>query len=168
MPVQKQPNKAFSVRHLEIFGPRFRNLCFFAKYCTQTNSMVLISNTTIFFFKFQPTFSHLFFFFRNLHLHKFKGADFKYDKIVFKLKEKNTQIKHFWFQVQTFFFFAKLCSQTSLMVLISTMTVLDKFHGADFNYDNIIFKFLNKAFLVPNSKIFIFAPNLMTRQIRGR
>ena len=50
---------------------------------------------------------------------------------------------------------------------------LDEFYGADFKYGNIIFKFQpkkypNKAFLVPNWRILIFAPNLETRQIWGR
>ena len=44
--------------------------------------------------------------------------------------------------------------------------MLDKFEEAHFKYDNIIFKFTKKAILVPNLRIFIFASNFTTRQVR--
>ena len=62
---------------------------------------------------------------------------------------KNTQIRHFWFQIYVFFcFFCKILQ-------------LGKFDGAVLKYDQCCFqipaqKYLNKAFLVPNLGIFVF------------
>ena len=36
---------------------------------------------------------------------KFEGADFKYDNSFLNFYPKNTRIRHFWFQIQTFFVF---------------------------------------------------------------
>ena len=36
---------------------------------------------------------------------KFEGADFKYDNSFLNFYPKNTRIRHFWFQIQTFFDF---------------------------------------------------------------
>ena len=71
------------------------------------------------------------FFQKTLQLGQFEGADFKYDKIVFKLQSKNTQIIHFLVPSLGTFIFYKILK-------------LDKFKGADFKYDNIIFKFQSK------------------------
>ena len=48
----------------------------------------------------------------------------------------------------------------------------DKFKDSDLKYDNSFLKipvqkYQNQAFLVPNLRIFTFAPNFETRQIRG-
>ena len=48
-----------------------------------------------------------------------------------KVQPKNTQIRHFWSQIQAFLFFREILQ-------------LDKFEGADFKYDNIVFKFQPK------------------------
>ena len=55
----------------------------------------------------------------------------------------------------------------------SKILELDKFEGVDFKYATIFFqiatqKYPSKASLVQNSRIFIFAPNFATRQIRER
>ena len=89
-----------------------QNLLYELKTHFLTNLRLLISNMTIVFLKSLP---------------------------------KNTQIRHFWSQIQVFLFFRKILQ-------------LDKFEGADFKYDNSIFKILaqkypNKAFLVKNSQI---------------
>ena len=39
------------------------------------------------------------FFCKMLRLDEFEGADFEYDNIIFKFQPKNTQIRHFWFQI---------------------------------------------------------------------
>ena len=49
---------------------------------------------------------------------------------------------------------------------------LDKFEGANFKYDNIVFKFQsknteNEVYLVPNLGIFCFATNFAARQTKG-
>ena len=51
---------------------------------------------------------------------------------------KNTQIRHFWSQIQAFLYFCEILQS-------------DKFEGADFKYDNIVFKFQPK---IPKSGIF--------------
>ena len=58
----------------------------------------------------------------------FENTDFKYDNSIFKLQPKNTQIKHFWSQIQRFLFFHEILQ-------------LDKFKGADFKCDNGFFEF---------------------------
>ena len=71
----------------------------------------------------------MFLFFREiLQLDKFKGPDFKYDKIIFKFQSKNTQIRHFWSQIQGFLFLHRTLQEY-------------KFKDADVKYDNNIFKF---------------------------
>ena len=49
--------------------------------------------------------------------------------IFLKFQPKNTQIRHFWSQIQTFSFFPEILQ-------------FDKFKGADFKYDNRFLKFL--------------------------
>ena len=142
-----------------------QNLLYELKTHFLTNLRLLISNMTIVFLKSLPKNTQIrhfwsqiqvFLFFRKiLQLDKFEGADFKYDNSIFKILAqkypnkaflvKNTQIRHFWSQIQVFLFFRKILQ-------------LDKFEGADFKYDNSIFKILaqkypNKAFLVKNSQI---------------
>ena len=142
-----------------------QNLLYELKTHFLTNLRLLISNMTIVFLKSLPKNTQIrhfwsqiqvFLFFRKiLQLDKFEGADFKYDNSIFKILAqkypnkaflvKNTQIRHFWSQIQVFLFFRKISQ-------------LDKFEGADFKYDNSIFKILaqkypNKAFLVKNSQI---------------
>ena len=142
-----------------------QNLLYELKTHFLTNLRLLISNMTIVFLKSLPKNTQIrhfwsqiqvFLFFRKiLQLDKFEGADFKYDNSIFKIVGekypikaflvKNTQIRHFWSQIQVFLFFRKILQ-------------LDKFEGADFKYDNSIFKILaqkypNKAFLVKNSQI---------------
>ena len=65
---------------------------------------------------------------------------------------------HFWFQIYAFLIFNKILQ-------------LKKFEGAGFKYDSIFFKirvqkYTNQAFLIPNLKSLIFAPNFATRQNR--
>ena len=86
-----------------------------------------------------------------LQLNIFDGANFKHDNIIFKFQHKNTQISHFWSQIQTFLFFREIFQ-------------LGKFKGADFKYNNSVFKFQpknpNKAFLVANLRFFYFCSKL--------
>ena len=65
----------------------------------------------------------IFFFTKTLLLEKLEDTDFKYDNSIFKFQPKNTQIRHFWFQIHAFLFLDKILS-------------LDKFEGADFKYEN--------------------------------
>ena len=75
---------------------------------------------------------------KKTHFDKFQGADFKYDNSFFNILAqkypnkafllKNTQIRHFQSQIQAFLFFREIL-------------LLGKFEGADFKYDNIVFKF---------------------------
>ena len=135
------------------------------------------------------------FFRNILPLDKFDDADFKYDNIVFKFQPQNTQIGHFWSEVRDFCFFVKFCKQKNLRVLILNITIvflqffpkntqirhfwsqiqglmcfrkilqLEKLQGADFKYDNSIFKilaqkYINKAFLVKNMQISHFCSQI--------
>ena len=99
-----QPKNS-QIRH---FGPKARDFDFFAKFFNLTNSKLLISNMTKVFFKILVQ---------------------KYQNRVFLFK--NTQIRPFWFQFQTFSLFHDILQ-------------LDKFEGADFKYGNIAFKFQPK------------------------
>ena len=58
-----------------------------------------------------------------------------------------------------FSFYTKLCDKASLRALITKRTIV---------FQNCSPKHPNKAFLVPNLKILIFARNFAIRQIRGR
>ena len=106
---------------------------------------------------------------------KFEGADFKYDNSFLKFQSKNTQIRHFWSQIQVFLFlFAKFSNQTNLRVpkkafLIKNTQIrhfwsqiqaflffreilqLDKCEGVDFKYYNVAFKSQPK---IPKSGVF--------------
>ena len=72
------------------------------------------------------------FFCEIMQLSKFEGADFKYDKTVFKFQPKSTQIMHFWSQILVFLFFCEILHT-------------DKFEGADFKYDNSFLKFYSNS-----------------------
>ena len=71
------------------------------------------------------------FFYGNFELDKFEIADFKYDNSYLKFYPKNTQIGHFWCQIQEISFLHEILQ-------------LNKFEGADFKHDNIAFKFQSK------------------------
>ena len=148
-----------------------RGIVFFlAKFCSQKNSRVLISNMTIVFFKFQlkntqirhfcPQIQTFLFFCEILKLAKLEGADFKCDNSFLKFQLKNTQIKYIWSQIWTFLFFRKLLQS-------------DKFEGADFKYSNSYFfqvlaqKYLNNVFLIPNLGISIFHKLLQLDKFEG-
>ena len=141
-----------------------------------------------------------FLFFRKiLQLDKFEGTDYRYDNSFLKLqpknsqimrqKVKNTQLKHFWSKIQKFFFrdileldkfqgadfkydkiifkFQHSWSQIQAFLLFREIMQIDKFEGADFKYDNstemwqqffkiLAQKYLNKVFSVPNLDVFVF------------
>ena len=106
------------------------------------------------------------FWFQNLQLEKFEGADFEYDNSFFKFQPKNTKIRHFCPKFKNFYIYTKLCSKTNSRTLISNMIIIfsnssqkypslvpnlrifilhqtlqsDKFEGIDFKYDNGFFK----------------------------
>ena len=105
-----------------------------------------------------PNLGILIFFHEILQLDKFEGADFKYDNSFLKFQPENNQIRHF-------------CSQVLAFSISHDIFQLDKFKGADFKYDNSCFKFqpkiLKYGIFSPNLRIFIFAPNFATTQIRG-
>ena len=102
------------------------------------------------------------FFCEILQTDKFEGADFKYHNGIFKILAqkypnkaflvKNTQIRHFWFQIQALLFFREILQS-------------DKFEGADFKYDNIVFKFQPKITQIRRfwSQIyaFLFFPEIL-------
>ena len=74
-----------------------------------------------------------------------RGDDFKYHHIVFKSSLKNTQVRHFWSEIEAF-------------VLFSEILQIEKFEGDDFKYGNSFFiivpkKILNQAFLVKTTGI---------------
>ena len=82
-------------------------------------------------------------FFRQiLKIYKYEGVDFEYDQNYLKIQAqkytnkaflfKNTQGKQFQTQIQVSLFFPEILQ-------------LDKFEGADFKFDNIVFKFQSKA-----------------------
>ena len=104
----------------------------------------LVPNLGIFFWKF-------------CKLDKCEGADFKYDNNVFKFQPQNTEIWHFWSQTSEFLFFAQ--NKGNSRVLISNMTMV---------FQNCGLKHPNKAFLIPNLRIIIFARNFAIRQFGGR
>ena len=120
------------------------------------------------------------FFHEVLSLQKFKGADFKYNKIIFKSKPKNTQIRSFWSQIQGCTKFAPnfalrqirglqiwLClfkytaqnTQLSGLQYLHQTLLLDKLDGAYCKRGNCFSNFqpkdLNRVFLVP-SLFFLF------------
>ena len=62
-----------------------------------------------------------------------------------------------------------LVANSSIFVSSKTLQ-LGKFEGADFKFDNLVFKFqppkyINQTFLVPNLGIFVFSWNFANRQI---
>ena len=114
-----------------------------------------------------------------LQIDKFEGVDFKSDNSFFKVLAqkfpnkpflaKNTKIRHFCSQIYTFLFYHKISQ-------------LDKFKGADFQYDKKNFlnsnpklprdsifgkKYWNKAFLVQNLSIFVSSQNLELEKFEG-
>ena len=85
----------------------------------------------------------------------FKGLDFKSDNSVLNLQTKNTQIRHFWSQIQAFFS-AKFSSQENLIVLTSNMTML---------FSNFCPEIPKSSIFVPKFKLF-FNQNFAIRQIQ--
>ena len=73
---------------------------------------------------FGPTFQHFCFLVKFCNQTNSRGADFKYDNIVFKSQPKNTYIRDFWAQIQAFLFLHEIINQTHLKELISNMTIL--------------------------------------------
>ena len=129
--------KSTQIRH---FWFQFWHFHFFTKFCSQPNSKVLISNITISFSNLTSKISKTGIMVSNLMIQifaanfaqdKFKDTDFKYDNIFFKFQPKNTQIRHFWVQIQVFSLFHEILQ-------------LDKFEGADFKRDKIVFEFQSK------------------------
>ena len=132
------------------------HFCSCTKFCNYTNSLVLISNMTIVFYKYDNSFSklqskntqirHFWFQFlafsflhETLQLGKFEGTDFKYDKF------------------RRFHFCRRHCHQTeSRTSLISKLTIA---------FRSCTPKHINKTFLIPSLKIFNFGPNFAIRQI---
>ena len=141
--------------------PNLDIFVFFAKFSNHANPRVLISNMTIFSLKILvqkylikvflvPNLAiFVFFFLQNFAFRQIRLCWFQIWQYFFKkFQLKNTQIRHFWCQIQPFWFFCEILQ-------------LDKFKGADFNYGNSFFKipaqkYPNKAFLVPNLDIFGF------------
>ena len=76
-----------------------------------------------------------------MQLHKFQGADFKYDISIFKILDqkypnegflvKNTQKRHRWCQTEAFLFLRETLQ-------------FDKFEDDDLKYYNIVSKFQSK------------------------
>ena len=76
------------------------------KLCIMTNSKVLISNMTVTFSNYglygnkviliQNSKSLLH---ETSHVDKVEGADFEYDNSSFYFWQKDTQIRHFWYEV---------------------------------------------------------------------
>ena len=67
----------------------------------------------------------------NLLLGKLEGVDFKYDNTFFEFQSKNTQIRHFWSQIEGFSLWHEILQS-------------GKFEDADFKYENSIFKIQSK------------------------
>ena len=124
-----------------IFGLKFRYFCFFAKFCYQKNSRLLIPNMTIVFLKFLSKSTQVKHFWSQvqafslfheiLQLDKCEGADFKDGNSFIKFLSKNTQVRYFWCQIQPFSFFHEILR-------------LGRLEGVDLKYDNIVFKFQPK------------------------
>ena len=88
-------------------------------------------------------------FYKVLQLNKFAGADFKYDNSFLKFLPKITQIRDFLCQIKAFLFFQKMFKLDMWQYYLQIPTQ----------------DYPNKAFLVPNLRVFIFALNFATRQI---
>ena len=149
-----------------IFGPKFGHF-FFWKFCKLDKCEGADFKYDNIIFKFQSkntkirhswsqiqAFSFLH---QTLQQDKFDDADFKYDINVFKFQPQNTEIWHFWSQISEFLFFAQ--NKGNSRVLISNMTMV---------FQNCGLKHPNKAFLIPNLRILIFARNFAIRQFGGR
>ena len=112
-----------------IFGSKFKDFYFCTKLCYKTNSRTLISDMTIFQPKntqirnFWSQLQAFLFFHEILQLDKFEGADFKYNKIIFKSQPKNNQIRHFGFKFNDSYFCTKLCNKTNSRTLIKIFVV---------------------------------------------
>ena len=121
---QKCPNKAFLVKNTQIrhFGHKFRHFCSFTKFCSYTNSKMLISNITILFSNSRPKIpkSHIFGqkFRQNLQLNKFEVliSNMNFSP---KFQPKNSQIRQFWSQIYRFLFCTKLYNQKNLKHFLS-------------------------------------------------
>ena len=180
-----------------ISGLKFRHFCFcfcfFAKFCNQTDSRVLISNMTIIFLKFlfQKYLKRTFLvpnlditvFRKILQIDRFEDADSKYGNSFFQILTQKYPTKIFLVPNLSIFIFSQnfqipvqkyrnhvfLVPNLRFLVLHQTLQQ-DKFKDADFKYDNNFLKLMskkypNKAFWVPISGIFIFSKNFAIRQI---
>ena len=99
-----------------------------------------------------------FFFWQNFPLDKFGVLISNIKLASLKLQPKNTQIRHFWSQIQAFLFFRKILR-------------FNKFEGEDFKYDYIFKNFNQKlprevTSSVPELDIFVILQNLVISQIR--
>ena len=92
-----------------------------------------------------------------LQLDKFEGVDFKYENITSSPKILKSSI--FGPKFKDFYFYTKLCNKTNSRTLISNVKMV---------FQNCCPKDPNKALLVPNLRILIFAGNLPIRQFGGR
>ena len=90
------------------------------------------------------------FFYKVLLLDKFASADFKYDNNFLKFYSKITQMRDFLCQIKAFLFFQKFLKLDMWQCYLQIPTQ----------------DYPNKAFLVPNLRVFIFAINFATRQIQ--
>ena len=154
-------NSSPKISKLFIFGPKFTHFCFFHeivqiykfegaefKYSNSfftilsqkcPNKALFVKNTQK--SHFGSEIQAFLFFHEVLQRDKFDSSDFKYDTSVFKVLSqkypnktflfKYTQIKHFCSQIQVILFFRQILQ-------------LDKFEGADFKYDSIVFKLQSK------------------------
>ena len=99
---------------------------------------------------FGPKFSHFCFFTKFYYYTNSKVLISNTTNSFLKFQPKNTQITHFWSQIQAFSLFHDILQ-------------LDKFKGADFKYDNNFFKILaskypKTAFLLKNIQMRHFGP----------
>ena len=95
----------------------------------------------------------VFFFHEIWQLEKIDGAEFKYGNVIFNLQPKNTQIKHFWYQIQIFsFFFRNFGNQINSRALISKMNMFLFFNSSQ--------KYPNMTFSLKTQKFFMFKSQL--------
>ena len=149
-----------------IFYPKFMHFCFFPTFL-QLNKLEAVDlkyEKIVLKFQYKNTqirhswsqFQAVLLFDKELEVNKFESADLKYENSFFiflpqqqpykAFLVKNTQIRHFWFQIYAFWVFHEILQ-------------IDKFEGVDFKYDNSFSKILEqkypnkKAFLVKNTQL---------------
>ena len=98
---QKYPNYTFLVPNLDIFF--FREIfairkiqgCWFQiwQYCFQIPAQIYQNKT------FLVQILEFLFLHKTLSQDEFEDGDLNHDNIIFKFQPKNTQIRHFWFQI---------------------------------------------------------------------